>query len=283
MEFSLTPQAIEFGALVLAIVALVFAGKQAIDAKRHTRTLNNQTKALTQVTDSLDGQTKIINSISESLSTRYLGVFPEYLPHVQTLLTRVQDELLVACTIPIQGVFNSPRGWLAVRHELEHLLQSREKKVIVRAIFTDAVRRKAFLEDQFKDAISDWSNWSCEAPNRDKLEELIRKLPGGKTAIDFNGEKLVELIERYADEDIRTAYQGAEIYEIDRRYPFNIWIRDGREGIFAISTTTPSFVNHAFLTSDTRLIQAFVDMHREMQKQSKEKVTMTASGQAPQS
>jgi hypothetical protein len=58
-------------------------------------------------------------------------------------------------------------------------------------------------------------------------------------------------------------YKGAEIVEVQYRFPLYLFIVDGKEAIYIVQTIKPNFIAHAFWTSDMRLIGALINMHRE--------------------
>jgi hypothetical protein len=60
-------------------------------------------------------QTTDLKLISNSLSTRYLGQFPDYFPDVIDVIKSANKELKLVCTIPIHGVCSKRDGWLLVR------------------------------------------------------------------------------------------------------------------------------------------------------------------------
>src|SRR4051794_10889322 len=87
--------------LLLAIIALVFAVVQMAGARRQVQSLERQGQALTFVTD--------------SLSTRYLGPFPDYLGGLVDLIDSAKRELIMLWGNPGPGFFTDPTNSMNYR------------------------------------------------------------------------------------------------------------------------------------------------------------------------
>ena len=227
--------------LVLTVVALALAVWQTWAANRQARALL---------------------LISNALSTKYLGTFPEYMPYVGNLIERAKRELLIICTMPTHGVFSVHEMWLSMKHAIEMALLP-DHKVMVSCVFANAATRRTFLEAQFRVAKADWSTWRSNPANASRLQYFLKKFGRGGDIQELTFDGFLNLFDSAANEEFTTTYKGAEVLEVNYRPPLYMWVVDGKEAIFGISTTTPSYIAEAFWTADARLINALINMHRD--------------------
>ena len=205
-------------------------------------------------------QTKDLSFISNALSTRYLGTFPEYFPQLNDLIKSAKHELLILSTIPAHGAFSDHEGWLKEKHALEIALNH---KVRIACIFADALKRQENRNNQFRDAIANWSAWRSDPTNATRLQHIVEKFDDSGSIQELTVERFFNLLEKASIEELKTTYRGAEVTEINSRPPLHMWVADGDKAIFVISTTRRSHIAQAFWTTDARLINALVDMHQE--------------------
>jgi hypothetical protein len=207
-------------------------------------------------------QTKNLAVVTESLSTRYLGSFPNYLLELTSLLQRVDRELLILSTLHSHGAFSDPDGWLSIKHAIEGALGP-ARHVRVSCVFGNAEQRRNLLNDQFKPDYSDWTTWSRNPSVRTKLEAFLHKL-SVKAPLDALGpDAFVELNNEIARREMATTYRGADTVEVNDRLPIWMWVADGKEAILVIPKTSPAFDAQAFWTADGRLIGALKNIHEE--------------------
>src|SRR4051812_11661958 len=95
---------LSFGSLLLAIIALGLAMIQLLDARRQAKGLERQGQALTFVTN--------------SLSTRYIGPFPDWQRGLSDLIDSAKRELRVLSANPAPGYFTDPANFMSIRHAI---------------------------------------------------------------------------------------------------------------------------------------------------------------------
>lgn len=202
-------------------------------------------------------QTTDLKLISNSLSTRYLGQFPDYFPDVIDVIKSANKELKVVCTIPIHGVYSKRDGWLGTKHELEN---AENRGVSVFCVFADRTNREDFLKRQFPNAVAQWSTFRTN--NLQKIEIFLKSHGSGTIdALSSNG--FFDLFDKAAATELNTTYKSATVKEVAYRPSVYMWIADEKSAVFAISSTAPAFFAEAFRTTDTKLIQSLVRLHRE--------------------
>jgi hypothetical protein len=230
--------------LFLTVIALALAGWQSLASFK---------------------QTKKLSSISDSLSTRYLGEFPEYLPQIANMLLRAKQDISIVCAISCHGVFTSPDGWLFIKQAIETALGI-NNKINVSCVFTDKHIIRSISKNQYQEAFSNWKNWCLNHDNMIKIQHFVNKFGSDQQIEKLSIEDFLDLIEKAATETSRTTYKGAKIIEVNFRPPLYMWIVDGKEAIISIPTTVPNYCAQAFYTTDARLLTALINMYNEYQR-----------------
>jgi hypothetical protein len=185
-----------------------------------------------------------------------------YLSYIKNLIQSANQELLILCMIPAIGQFSDPNEWLAIKHCLEKVLMP-SRKVDVKCIFGDANVRRIMHKEQFENAANDWNAWRNNPSQMVKIKHIFDKndFKQGIQSISFDD--FLDLLEQSNVNALKTVYKGAEIVEVQYRFPLYLFIVDGKEAIYIVQTIKPNFIAHAFWTSDMRLIGALINMHRE--------------------
>jgi len=213
-------------------------------------------------------QTVELTRISNALSTQYLGIFPEYFPQLSRLIESAKHEVLIACTLPVHGIFSNPDGWLSMKHALESALAP-SHNIKIRCVFSDYLSQQARLIDQYKQAFTDWDSWLSHSDNTGRIRYFLEKFGNGMTIKELKPDIFIKLIMTASIDELKTTLIRAEIFQINYRPPVYMWIADSKEAIFAIPTTTPYFQAQAFWTTDARLISSLIHMHQEYYQQTR--------------
>jgi hypothetical protein len=228
-------------ALALGIPAIILAWRHIRDLKHHGRQL-------------LD--------ITRSLSTRYLGPFPTFIPAITELLRSAPDgaSLLVACDLPNYGHISSRRAWARYRGALLEAASTTTLKIVL----LSESRRDRVLEEQFRISEEDWVRWKNARARRATLDEFVGNERAGDDVDTLSFARFKALLNR-ADRRSLNELSPAEVLESDETLPIYLWIVDDRCAVFAI----PSFADdatteHGFTTSDARLVRALRDVHKRI-------------------
>ncbi len=214
-------------------------------------------------------QTNKLRHISDALSTKYLGTFPEYVPRIGELIGKTKRELLVLCTIPTHAVFSAYDDWLSIKHAIEKV-QKQDHKVKVSCVFSSAEVRRSFLVDQFHDAKADWKTWKSNYLNSSRLEIFLSTFGKGRGIAESTFETFIDLFESAGNEALASTYKGAELLEVPYRPSLYMWVVDGKEAVFGMSTLAPMYISEAFSTNDPKLIDALIKMHLDCRHKSSE-------------
>lgn len=208
-------------------------------------------------------QTKNLYSVSQSLSTRFLGQYPDYLPEISALLGRARREIRIVCPVPIHGAYSQPIYWLDIEQKLEKFLIQKEiglSSINIIAVFSDECCRRRMIDMQFPDAKRNWEKWCANTDNRRSVKAFSDRFGNGISIESFDG--FADVLECADHHEILNTYKGADVVEIDHLPTIYMWVCDQREAVFCIPSTISTFVAAGFWTSDQGLVRALVDTHK---------------------
>jgi hypothetical protein len=223
--------------LVLAILALIFAWFQTREARQQTNRLKSHSEALVLIT--------------ESLSTRYLGPFPEYLTVVNDLIKSARTELHIVNGNPTPAYFSAPSTWLDYIQAIERKVRSGVSVHLI--CMGDALRRQR-LEQQFPSSKDEWDRWIPD--NLSKLKEFLRFRYSNKKPEELDYAAFLDLLQVTQRDILKEKFQGVEISEVDQIVSVQVWIADKAQAVFAIQTSPTNALSHGLYTSDPRFVNA---------------------------
>ena len=104
-------------------------------------------------------QVKDTRLVRESLSTRFIGEFPDYLPELARVLDKAQSEIVIVCDFPSYGRFSKSEASLAYSHVIEKKI---EAGVRVLFVCMTPEARMAFSRKQFFDKPPSDREWQAK-------------------------------------------------------------------------------------------------------------------------
>ncbi len=229
--------------LVLGIIALGISFLQVSQANIQVKQLKMHSTAL--------------STIAESLSTRYIGKFPEYLEIVTSLIEESRSEVKIIKTNPIQAYFTDFALWKKYCEAIESKLAS---GVSIKITTLTERQRKVRLRLQFPNTKPEWEIW--KGNNIVKINSFLNlRYPSIKVEdVDYN--KFVNLL---ADTQNNLIYEnfklkGIDLIEVDQPMHMQVWVSDEKQAVFTIQTLQAKSISHAFITSDARIVSALYIM-----------------------
>lgn len=214
-------------------------------------------------------QAKKLKDVKESLSTRYIGPFPEFLPQIVTMLQQANRKIVISCDCPSYGIFSHHRAW---RDYVKTIEEKMDNNVKVSLTCPDSNMRDHFNREQFAKEGEDWDYWKKSKPIADRLSIILpSRLP--ETNIDsLTRESFLRMLEKADLEMLTGAFARAEKHEIPMFVSMFFWIIDDSQAIFSFSTMSEQNSEHGFYTVDMKLISAFLETrdryHRHISAQS---------------
>lgn len=212
-----------------------------------------------------------LSEIHKSLTTRYIGQFPDFCRNIVDVIGRAKSSIVIMCDFPGYAAFSAPSTFLAYRQILERKLHEGVK---VSLTCYDSQRRREFFDEGFRGART-WEAWRQE--NLAHLREYLRHEGREKELETLTQSKLGDLLEE-EDRRILTSYlRGAEIREMGAHLPVYCWLVDGMEAIFVFSVRSEQAFEHGFATTDARLITALLDLRNRYHRESDERAAVRAA------
>jgi hypothetical protein len=209
---------------VLAILAILYAGIQFIDARLQKRETNQ---------------------IAKSMSTRFVGVFPKNLTHITEVIAKGSKYIYIMADFADYGSYSSPQ---AFEDYLKKIKEALNKKVPVRIMCYHKKRADGELEKQFPDA-----RFAEEKKSRIFIRyfDLHCGLGQCETAAQLReilNKRQSDLIRQLKDE-------GAEFRFFPERAEFFLWLEDDEEAVFAFKDIGKQQNEFSFRTLDATLIR----------------------------
>jgi len=209
-------------------------------------------------------QSRKLEEIGQSLSTRVIGTFPDYLDRLARLISSADNSVLAMCAYPQHGAFSCPDGWSKLEGAIREVIRNDE--ISVEFIFSSSRVRLENDREQFREAVTDWEEWKSR--HEKELSRYFQKNQGGVSSSQYPSVSalaseeewfdLQEKCEQYALSVWRGWDGNLDIMEVDALMPVFLWVRDSREAIFVMMSYDQSAVSYAFYTCDGGLVRALI-------------------------
>lgn len=234
-------QLITVGGLVLTIVAFGLAIFQVLQATGQSRNIKAHETSL--------------RAIASSLSTRYIGVFPEYLSTVIGLIDRAKSDLLIVNDNPVPAYFSSPLTWIDYRRSVDMKIHSGVHVTLIS--ITDAQRLRR-MRDQFIMTPEEWPGW-CERNKKLIDTFMIQQYPDEATQ-PIQPDRFLAMLVETQKRLTADLFAHATRVEADAIVTLQVWIADKKEAVFTIETNAANSLSHGLYTSDPEFVAALYAM-----------------------
>ena len=242
--------------LILTVIALVVS---VFLSYKQSKEAENLTANLTVIGD---GLTSKLTLISDTLSTRYLGEFPDFLPEIINVLTGAQNKVVIVCDFPTYGRFSKPDLWLDYKHIIEKITES--SKVSISFVCLESKARIDFSRKQFfhkPPTEEQWEKFCSEPVFHLKMKPLLirngleNKLP----LPTFN--EFINLLEKEDNDMLQITFSNIKYILTPDPMPLYFWISDDKTGVFSFPSYESDKSEFGFVTSDQKLIASFLQIH----------------------
>jgi hypothetical protein len=220
---------------LLAIVAIGFALIQFIDARvAHKR----------------------MEQLVESMSTRFVGLFPKNFTEVVNVVHSANRELLIMTDFVTYGSYSAPHTFGSFLHELTE--RSKEGVTVRILRYSDRLCRQ-FVVEQFPEA------------GYGEIRKDIRFVQYSK-AHNLDTATHAQFIDRLiADQSATEAFlldtHAIEIRTLDKEPPLFLWLEDQEDAVFAFKYPGSPTRGFSFRTRDGSLINNFTQLFESHWKQ----------------
>jgi hypothetical protein len=203
----------------------------------------------------IQAQLEYIGEIRDSLSTKFLGRFTDFFPHVISLIEMAKTEIIICSNFPSMGVFSMPDEYMQYRQIIERKIF--EKKT-VELIFTNKDIRLVVAGEQFREDGVEWDQWKND--NKKLLTRFLERYARHMEFDSVSREVFMDIIEKIDEGLLQREFADAQPMQIADKMFMYFWMVDGRNAIFSISPNTDRRGSYGFSTSDDTLLTALSDM-----------------------
>jgi hypothetical protein len=211
-------------------------------------------------------QTKDIQKINDSLTTRYLTTFPDFLPQVVTLINSTQKHLEIVVDVPGYGILSKHDEFVEYETAIKRRLS---KNIPVKIVFLNKERRKESFSELFPAEGQDWDAWRNKQENQIKLHDFFAHEGDNKFDNEIDRKSFIDnttrdqleaALENAYQRVCTNAFRTANKVEVNEQLSFHFWISDGQSAVFTIPSFSPNDKAQGFTTSDPRLIAALTNI-----------------------
>ena len=201
-------------------------------------------------------QADALGVITASVSTRFIGRFPEFVPDIARLIDSAKESVSILVDLPAYGLTSNIEGW----HEMEEALrrQSRSGKRVSITLYTEAERRR-ILEDQ-----SNHRPFLENPEVRQALGRILKLEDDARSVEELDESDVIRLCLARHKNVVRESF--SHVTSTKEKLPIYCWVVDQREAIFAIPIFAGDSTEYGFRTSDGQLVAALLQMQERVKK-----------------
>jgi hypothetical protein len=211
---------------ILAILAILYAAIQFIDARLQKRETNE---------------------IAKSMSTRFVGLFPKNLTHITEVLGRGSKYIYIMSDFADYGSYSSP---FAFEEYLKKIKDALKEKIPVRIMCYDKRRADDELKRQFPDEAFEQEKRSRSFVRYFDIRCGLEKCESAAKLREILNDGQNDVIKQLKD-------AGAEFRFFPDSAEFFLWLEDDEEAVFAFKDTGRAQNEFSFRTLDATLIRQF--------------------------
>lgn len=204
-----------------------------------------------------------LHRVLHSMSTRYIGQFPEFLPELVKLMEDANrsSHIVVMCDLPSYGHFSAADESATFRAIID---ERGAQGATVDAMFLSAARRNGVLAVEFSGVGERWEEWKKDRKFRAKLQQFVERHRLPKTVDELSYAEFQTHLSRVDKNALRRFTEHGDVFELDAPMPIHFWIVGDRNAVFSIPSYTDGSSEHGFRTSDPQLIQALKETFRRL-------------------
>jgi hypothetical protein len=202
-------------------------------------------------------QTNALKQISQSLTTRYLGQFPDFYDNIIEIVSAAKTSVKTIYDLPAYACFSRTEEWLQFDHQLT-LLSQRGIDIKI-GFYADAQRRRMLREQFHYDSPKSWEAWRQRSDVSVKMEKFRRLYAEQNVDIE-DQEDFLLLLDNVHDQTAKrfeVLHRGVSISSLISIYA---WIVDENVAIFVLPSYTGGLSEYGFITNDARVVAALSNM-----------------------
>ena len=230
------PSRFEWVGLIVSIAALLFATRQYRDAGAHS-------KRMSEILDRFD-------PISKSLTTQFVGLFPKNLEEILSVVSKVDNELLIMTDFVGYGHYSRPDTYDMILGGITKVARDKNAKVHILVYADD--KQMGHLRSQFKEA--EFETKTLESTTYKNyfqkqwkgIDEPKEYQPFLDTLLAKNREFTKSLLD-----------QGVQVLPVKEKLLFLLWLEDDQDAVIAFQNSGADEKGFSFRTRDAHFISTF--------------------------
>ena len=191
-------------------------------------------------------QTKQLLAIQQSLSTQFLGLFPDFNEEIAELIKTANSSVEVFCDLPGYGMITNNVAWFRINSEIQN---AKERGIRPRMNFFDQDQRRKIIVDQATQIETSGGDMTSD------FKSALEKIFDTKIQ-NFSASSFVENCLMEHSRIIENEFRGSDIEEIRANIPIYFWLVDDREAIISIPVYSEEITEYGFKTRDISFISA---------------------------
>lgn len=239
-----------FVSVVLAVYGQYKAYQFSLDFREKTA---KQIENVETVLDRADKTVERLEYIESQLSTIPVGPFPSHIPTITNMLETAQNKILIATQSLGYGASTSPKLYT----EYAQLLRTKALNgVEVKVLHPSGVIMDRARNLQFDNG-SNWKSRIKDEEFKSKLDDLARRV-NRKNISTFHQFK--QALNKENQRCRAELDPFIELVEIDYLCPVQLWICDGNQAVFSITSGVGTSSGTAFKTHDQGIIASLINV-----------------------
>lgn len=216
----------ELASLLLAVLAILFAVLQYLDSKR------------------LEAH---ITQIAQSMSTAYVGEFPNNIKEINRVVSNAKKELDIVADVPGYGQYSRPKE----SDDYIQTLLNLRPQADIRMLIYDEPSAKASRKRQF--ASQEFAKLTTTSEFKHYFEDVWPTLEKPKNKEEF----MEDLQQKQNDYEKLLLQKHINIRRFTGRLMFNLWLQDHAEAILSFEHNAKDETQVSFRTRDGNMIATF--------------------------
>ena len=207
-----------------------------------------------------------LHSIQESLTTRYISDFPDFLNDIIELLQGATESVHIVCDVPAYALYSAPKRSLRYRNVLQELALDGKP---VKIVHLDDKRVTGLHDEQFSCTDEEWTRWKASEVEKGRLRKFCdRYFPSDPEAKELNQDEFrVQLTDQHR-RTLEHDFENICTFPVATPISLYFWIADEKKAILSVPSFFENAVEFGFMTEDSRLIRALLHMHRRLMQES---------------
>lgn len=249
--------ALGVGGITLSIYALIVTSYDFQDLK-------DKTQGLGDVIEQVKSETENFNRVVSSVSTRYIGKFPENMAEIETLLSNSSKSLTIVADVIGYGVFSRNDFYKKIHNILREKINAAGIDVEI-LVYDDSTRMEA-MREQFRDV--EWTDqliqsnlpafkkfvqertWINAKPDSTRVNSVSSKEELMLLISELNVDLIAELENITGEKNFKLLSERQDVF---------IWLSDQNKAIFSYLNYGFNDQEVSFYTQDKNFIGVLTD------------------------